>query len=372
MRKSPPSSIKQSDKDVILESQKERPNVQPLSQGLAPMQVLIIAMAAALIIFGALNIQFIDMGEKTVIAISEWQSLLAGVLGLLAIVSIRKIVTRKRVPKRWSAANVAKLNELSSRGEGLDVIARTLSTSNDLVSEQSVRSKLVSLGQYKEYQESYWRRLERDYQKHAEKRGVPSESLDVIQDAYVLDENFVRLLINQSEQKIVEFKESFNYPRDRDDHASVHQTMDVELNHAVIKSIAAFLNTVGGYLVIGVKDTPPHKIVGLFNDKFEGQDLYIRRLNDKIQAALGKAAMTKIGIKICKLGPDDVCLVSCKRSNIPVFCNDTKYNQKIRRLPKKEAMAKRSGQFYLRQDKGVAELEGRDAVRYIAEHFSNI
>jgi len=372
MRKSPPSSTKQTDRDVILASPEERPNVRPLSQGLAPMQVLIIAMAAALIIFGALNIQFIDLGEKTVIAISEWQSLFVGVLGLLAIVSIRKIVTRKRAPSRWSAANVDQLNELSSRGESLDAIARKLSTPNDLVSEQSVRSKLVSLGQYKEYQENYWRRLERDYQKHAEKRGVSAKDLDVIQDAYLLDENFVKMLINQSEQKIVEFKESFNYPRDRDDHSSVHQTMDVELNHAVIKSIAAFLNTVGGYLVIGVKDAPPHKTVGLFNDKFEGEDLYIRRLNDKIKAALGNAVMTKIGIKICKSGPDDVCLVSCKPSKVPVFCRDTAYNKKIRRLPDKEAKAKRSGQFYFREDKGVAELEGEDVWRHIAEHFGDM
>ena len=56
---------------------------------------------------------------------------------------------------------------------------------------------------------------------------------------------------------------------------------DKEIEHAVLKTIAGFLNTNGGTLIIGVDDKK--EILGLENDKFKDDDHMLLHLTQIIQ-----------------------------------------------------------------------------------------
>jgi len=62
---------------------------------------------------------------------------------------------------------------------------------------------------------------------------------------------------------------------------------DVKLEHAVLKTLAAFLNSKGGTLFVGVNDDG--EVIGLENDKFLNRDKMALHLDNLIKDQLGGA-----------------------------------------------------------------------------------
>jgi type I restriction enzyme R subunit len=166
---------------------------------------------------------------------------------------------------------------------------------------------------------------------------------DYLFDQYLRRHREVKELIGRGESKTLEFKSTlrWNMQENRKD--------AVQVTHAVLKTIAAFLNTEGGDLIIGVNDAGD--IVGIEQDQFDSNDAFMRHLAQMVRNGLGDRASTCIDPRVQKLNGKSVCLVACQRSPEPVFL---KWKGVIADPPE--------GDFYVRSGPGTVKL-GPDSVR---------
>jgi Putative DNA-binding domain len=111
-------------------------------------------------------------------------------------------------------------------------------------------------------------------------------------DHYLRGHRNAEELIKRGESKTLEFKSTlrWNLKEDRKD--------DQGVTHAALKTIAAFLNTDGGDLLIGVADDG--SIVGIERDKLENDDKFMRHL----PAALDLCAIADEKIRGAQLAFD--------------------------------------------------------------------
>ena len=89
------------------------------------------------------------------------------------------------------------------------------------------------------------------------------------------------------------------------------------VTHAALKTIAAFLNTEGGDLLIGVDDDGT--VLGIEHDRLETDDKFMRHLAQIVRNGLGDRASTCIDPRTQIVEGKTVCLVSCQRSPEPVY-----------------------------------------------------
>lgn len=127
------------------------------------------------------------------------------------------------------------------------------------------------------------------------------------------------------------------------------------MTHAVLKTIAAFLNTEGGDLLIGVGDD--RTVLGIENDHLESDDKFMRHLAQVVRNGLGNRAGTCIDPKTQIVEGKTVCLVSCQRSPEPVFLRWKGLEKFVR------------GDFYVRSGPGTVRLGEDDAEAYIVSRF---
>jgi len=133
-----------------------------------------------------------------------------------------------------------------------------------------------------------------------------------------------------------------------------------EIEHSALKSIAAFLNSEGGELFIGVDDNGA--ILGLENDYsiFKGQDKKDKFLNyfDNIfETAFGNQYQKFISMQFPVVKGKTICVVKVEKSSDEVWLND-KYNSKGG-----------GQQFFIRRQGSTAELKGKESSEYIKKHW---
>jgi len=82
----------------------------------------------------------------------------------------------------------------------------------------------------------------------------------------------------------------------------------------ILKTIASFLNTRGGKLVIGVHEFANKKqVVGIEREGFESNDHYERHLIQKLNNTFGAVVVSNfLSVEISKLQGLSVCVVTCK------------------------------------------------------------
>jgi predicted HTH transcriptional regulator len=172
---------------------------------------------------------------------------------------------------------------------------------------------------------------------------------DFLFDHYLKAHRLAEELIKRGESKTLEFKSTlrWNLREDRKD--------DKAITHASLKTIAAFLNTAGGDLLIGVADDGT--VTGIEADRFENDDEFMRHLAQVVRNALGDRASTCIDPKTQIVQGKTVCLVSCQRSPEPVF------------LKWKEIESSPDGDFYVRSGPGSVKLAPESAAKYIETRF---
>ena len=128
------------------------------------------------------------------------------------------------------------------------------------------------------------------------------------------------------------------------------------VTHAVLKTIAAFLNTDGGDLLIGVADDGT--VLGLDADGFSSHDKFLLHLTEQVRNALGDTAATLIDPRIQTVDGEPVCIVSCPRSSSPVYLKWKGTEADIE-----------TGDFFVRQGPGTRKLD--DAAEYLASRFDS-
>ena len=109
-------------------------------------------------------------------------------------------------------------------------------------------------------------------------------------DQYLRNHRSAEELIKQGESKTLEFKSTlrWNLKEDRKD--------DKQITHASLKTIAAFLNTEGGDLLLGVADDGA--VVGIERDRLDNDDKFMLHLAQVVRNGLGARAGTCIDPKV--------------------------------------------------------------------------
>jgi predicted HTH transcriptional regulator len=166
-------------------------------------------------------------------------------------------------------------------------------------------------------------------------------------DLYLRNHRQAEELLTQHEPKTLEFKATlrWNLKEGRQDPA---------VTHAVLKTIAAFLNTEGGDLLIGVADD--RSVLGIEADGFENEDGFMLHLSQVVRNALGDRAGTCVDPRMQVVKGKTLCVVTCQRSPEPVF------------LKTVETPEDAPGDFYVRRP-GTVRLSAADAATYIQTRF---
>ena len=126
---------------------------------------------------------------------------------------------------------------------------------------------------------------------------------------------------------------------------------DSRMEHAVLKTIAAFLNSKeGGTLFIGVNDEGD--IVGLDADQFPNDDKLLLHLDNLIKKGLGQSVYVCLKIECGEIDGGRMLAIECKPSEKPVFLKNGE-----------------SEEFYIRAGASSPALPQSHAHEYIQQRF---
>ena len=160
-------------------------------------------------------------------------------------------------------------------------------------------------------------------------------------------------LADLGEAKTREFKASARWNIDS-------KARDADIEHGIVKTIAAFLNSDGGSLLIGVDDTGG--VVGLHNDyklfsrkQQNPRDSFENWLTGLVEEQLGGGTFNHWEVSFEAFPAGDVCLVSVRPSQIAVY---------LRR-------GQRGVQFFVRANNTTRELTIDQATDYMKPRFQN-
>jgi hypothetical protein len=155
-------------------------------------------------------------------------------------------------------------------------------------------------------------------------------------------------LLRHMETNRVEFKKSARASLE-------NEAPEKVINDGVVKTVAAFLNSAGGTLAIGITDDGD--ILGLQPDlDFKRQDLdgYQNWLTTLLVNNIGAGVVgAYVGLRIEPVGSEVVCLVDATPSPAPVYARTTKGD----------------ACFYVRINNTTRLLEGPDIPNYIDGHW---
>jgi type I restriction enzyme R subunit len=170
-------------------------------------------------------------------------------------------------------------------------------------------------------------------------------------DQYVRGHRQAEELIKRGESKTLEFKSTLRWDlkADRQD--------DKAVTLAALKTIAAFLNTEGGDLLLGVADDG--SVIGIERDRLENDDKFMRHLAQVVRNGLGDRASTCIDPRTQIVQGKTVCVVSCRRSPESVF------------LKWKGTESSPEGDFYVRSGPGTIRLPPDSAAEYVRTRFGS-
>jgi hypothetical protein len=167
-------------------------------------------------------------------------------------------------------------------------------------------------------------------------------------DIYLRNHRQAEELLKHHESKTLEFKSTlrWNLKENREDRA---------VTYAAIKTVAAFLNTEGGDLLIGAADD--RSILGIEKDGFDTEDKFMLHLSQMVRNTLGDRAGTCVDPRTQSVKGKTVCVVTCQRSPEPVF------------MRTKDMPEGSKGDFYVRSGPGTVKLSPQDAEEYIKTRF---
>ena len=159
----------------------------------------------------------------------------------------------------------------------------------------------------------------------------------------------VRSLIEAGESTVVEFKSTacFNLHSKRRDEA---------ITWSVIKTIAAFMNTDGGTLLIGVDDRGDP--VGIETDyphvKGADRDGWELSITTAVKNALGIVAVTDLSLGYCTIEDRTIARIDVPRGSQPTFASRKGKAREV---------------FFARLNNATEELSGPNLIEYQQKHW---
>jgi hypothetical protein len=150
-------------------------------------------------------------------------------------------------------------------------------------------------------------------------------------------------MVGQGETTTVEFKSTLRI--------NLHTgEKDPRMELAVLKTLAAFVNSSGGTLVIGVADDG--EPVGIEADKFPNEDKMYLHLVNLTKDRMGAAHMMYMHPRFDDYEGVRVLAVECLPGRSPVFVKDAKVER-----------------FFVRTGAATTELQGNQAQEFIQKRF---
>lgn len=150
-------------------------------------------------------------------------------------------------------------------------------------------------------------------------------------------------LIKEEESSTLEFKSSVRWDYRQNQ-------LNKDLEHSILKTIAAFSNTEGGILLIGISDEK--EIIGLDKDystlKRKDKDGLLQHITTLFTNSLGKDIINSTFIDIVELNGKDVCRIDVIKAKDPVFVS-----------------TKTGDEFFIRTANITAQLSVKEAYVYI-------
>lgn len=151
-------------------------------------------------------------------------------------------------------------------------------------------------------------------------------------------------LISRGESDNLEFKSTFRW--------DIRQNKkNPAIEHASLKTMAAFMNSDGGDLLIGVEDDG--NILGIEMDGFPNDDKFLLNLWSMIKSSMGQDISPYLKTTLEKFDGKTVCRVQCLPSPKPIFLRQKGFDES----------------FYIRIGPSTGSLEISEALKYIADHF---
>jgi putative two-component system response regulator len=190
---------------------------------------------------------------------------------------------------------------LSARGEQEDKVAGLELGAIDYIEKPFNGDEL--LARVKGHEENYRRQL-------ALRRQNQELKLSAAQSFRRLDPGSVTSIIADGESERVEFKSTLRL--------NLHAEKNgKEIENASLKTIAAYLNSNGGTLFIGVRDDG--SIHGIESDGFSNDDRFLLHLKNLVRDYIGIQFARYIETTLHELEGKKVCVVQCLSSTEPVF-----------------------------------------------------
>lgn len=155
-------------------------------------------------------------------------------------------------------------------------------------------------------------------------------------------------IIKKGEDDNIEFKSSFRWDLRQN-------KVNKDLEKTIMKTIAGFMNSTGGILIIGIDDEG--NALGLKGDYNTFQrktaDGFANHFTQTFDVYIGLEYRYLVRIDIQKLEDRDVCIVHIDSSKMPIYLKDDKLNE-----------------FYVRTGNSTNMLNVREANTYIKLHWA--
>ena len=177
------------------------------------------------------------------------------------------------------------------------------------------------------------------------------KQIDMVLNAVgeLADPDRVKSVIRDGESKKVEFKETFSLDVRK-------QTKEKDVRTSTIKTIAAFLNSEGGVLLIGVNDAGMIKGIDVEVEKFfkadtitQSRDRFLLDFKNAVRTHIGEQFYPFIEYRLVHVDSKYILFIECESSPEAVYVDNK--------------------DFYVRTNPATDQLEGPKLVAYIAHHF---
>ena len=153
-------------------------------------------------------------------------------------------------------------------------------------------------------------------------------------------------LIKEGETEHVEFKSSLRWNK-------YTNKKDQAIEHAILKTLAGFMNSEGGTLLIGVNDDG--EPLGLAHDQFSNSDKMMLHLTKLIHDRISQIHHQFINMSVEEIKGKEVFRVDCEAATVPAYLSKNKEDY-----------------FYVRSGPSTTSLNIRKLYDYIQMRFGGL
>ena len=153
----------------------------------------------------------------------------------------------------------------------------------------------------------------------------------------------IKSIVKKGEGPKLEFKSSIR--------TNLHtNSIDKNIENALLKTIVAYLNTEGGTLIAGVSDKGD--ILGLEKDSFSNHDKLKLHFNNMLKDNIGAHFMHLINYELFEVDGKNVLKIECSPSDKRVFLKEGNLEE-----------------FYMRNGPSTMKLSGNSLIDYVNNRF---